>query len=69
MARRRPSAYRRSGSSRAGSSRTSAASRTSRTPRARADGKIDIQCPQCGAGYRVKEEMLDEKIEWRRIGT
>lgn len=63
MARRRPSASRRSGSSRAGSSRTGASSRTSRAPRARADGKIDIQCPQCGAGYRIKEDMLDEKIE------
>ncbi|MEC9049097.1 MAG: hypothetical protein VYA51_13885 [Planctomycetota bacterium] len=64
MARRRPSASRRSGSSRAGTNRTGArASSRSRAPRARSDGKVDIQCPQCGAGYRIPEDMLDEKIE------
>lgn len=29
----------------------------------RTDGKVDISCPQCGAAYRVAEEMLDQKIE------
>ena len=70
MARRRPSASRRSGSSRASSTRTGSgragsarAGASARSARARADGKVDIQCPQCGAGYRVKEEMLEQKIE------
>ena len=70
MAKRRSSASRRSGSGRAGSDRTSSsragagrASGGRRAPRARTDGKVDIHCPQCGAGYRVGEDMMDQKIE------
>lgn len=62
MARRRSSASRRSSTSTRSGARSSSSS-SSRQPRARTDGKVDIACPQCGAAYRVKEEMLDQKIE------
>lgn len=29
----------------------------------RADGKVDIACPQCGAQYRIAADKLDSKIE------
>jgi hypothetical protein len=49
------------------SRRDPAASRSSSTsrrgPRPRTDGKVDVQCPQCAATYRIAEEMLDSKIE------
>jgi ribosomal protein S27AE len=32
-------------------------------PRVGRDGKVEISCPQCGAGYRVAPEKLDSKIE------
>jgi DNA-directed RNA polymerase subunit RPC12/RpoP len=60
VARRRSSASRRSSSSARSGARSST---SSQRPRARTDGKVDIQCPQCGAAYRVGEDMLDEKIE------
>jgi len=41
------------------SRRDSAASRS----RPRNDGKIDVQCPQCAAAYRVPPDKLDSKIE------
>jgi hypothetical protein len=31
--------------------------------RARTDGKVDVQCPQCAAAYRVPADKLDNKIE------
>ncbi|MFN9331454.1 MAG: hypothetical protein ACK6D1_02540 [Planctomycetota bacterium] len=45
--------------------RSSRASRSSssRAPRERADGRVDVACPQCGAQYRVTKEALDEKLE------
>ena len=58
MARRRSSASRRSSSASSG-----ARSPSARAPRARTDGKVDVQCPQCGAAYRVGQDMLDQKIE------
>lgn len=45
--------------------RSSRASRSSssRAPRERADGRVDVACPQCGAQYRVTKEALEEKLE------
>lgn len=40
-------------------------SRRGGAPRARTDGKIDVQCPQCAAAYRIPAENLDAKIECR----
>ncbi len=45
--------------------RSSRASRSSssRAARERADGRVDVACPQCGAQYRVTKEALEEKLE------
>lgn len=48
------------------SRRDSAASRSSSSrsgARTRSDGKIDVQCPQCAAQYRLPADKLDAKIE------
>lgn len=49
----------------AASSRSSSSARAGRSaqgPRVRSDGKVDIFCPQCGAQYRVPEDLLDQKM-------
>ncbi len=60
MARRHSAASR---SSSSGRRRSGAAGARAGGPRARRDGKVDVSCPQCGAAYRVGEDMLDAKIE------
>jgi hypothetical protein len=34
-----------------------------REPRSSSDGKVDVQCPQCAVRLRVRNEVLDAKIE------
>ncbi len=69
MARRRSSASRSNRDDRQGgragarTSRSQTGGASKRAPRTRTDGRVDVQCPQCGAGYRVGEDMLDSKIE------
>jgi predicted Zn finger-like uncharacterized protein len=44
-------------------SRSSSSTRRGGAPRPRTDGKIDVQCPQCAAAYRIPADQLDAKIE------
>lgn len=44
-------------------SRSSSAARSARGARPRADGKVDVSCPQCATQYRIAEDALDEKME------
>jgi len=43
--------------------RSSRPGSSSRLPRERTDGKVDISCPHCAAQYRVTKDMLDQKLE------
>lgn len=43
--------------------RSSRSGSSSRPPRERTDGKVDVACPQCAAQYRVTKDMLDQKLE------
>ncbi len=45
------------------SSRASRSASSSRAPRERTDGRVDVACPQCGAQYRVAKDALDQKLE------
>ena len=58
MSRREPSASRSSSSSRAGKGTAGG-----RAPKVRTDGKVDVNCPQCGTQYRIAADNLDAKIE------
>ena len=58
MSRREPSASRSSSSSRAGKGAAGG-----RAPKVRTDGKVDVNCPQCGTQYRIAADNLDAKIE------
>jgi hypothetical protein len=44
-------------------SRASRSASSSRASRERADGRVDVACPQCGAQYRVTKDALEEKLE------
>lgn len=43
--------------------RSSRPGSSTRPPRERTDGKVDVACPQCAAQYRVTKDMLDQKLE------
>lgn len=47
----------------AGSRSSSSARGKGAGAKARADGKVDVSCPQCGVQYRLAADALEEKIE------
>ncbi|HEX5052179.1 MAG TPA: hypothetical protein VFZ65_10435 [Planctomycetota bacterium] len=63
MSSREPAGSRPPSSNRPGSARSGGSRAGARGAAAAREGKVDVNCPQCGVTYRIAEEKLDSKIE------